>query len=476
MHLGFRVLLAFFVLAGLTAWFVLRVVFSEVKPAVREVVEELLVDTAYLVAELSAEPLAAGVDGPALQRLAAQLQRLGQREVDARIWGMAKLRLDLRIYLTDAQGKVLVDTGTPSSVGQDYSAWNDVRRTLRGEYGARSSRARPEDPSSLVMQVAAPVRDAEGRLLGVASVGKPTASLDRFIARTERRVFLLGLALFIASLVLGGLVTAWLIWNVRRLRAYAHSVQAGAGQGAPQLAGELGELARAMDAMRLRLEDRSRWEQRVRALTHELKSPLTGLRGAGELLQEPLPEADRERFARQVVEQSERLQQLVERLLALSRLEAQEHLSQQPLRLDMLLQQVLDELAPRLAQRGLHVERQLDPVTLSGDPELLALMLHNLLGNAIDFAPAGSRLDISLQRQGSAFSLSLRDRGPGVPPELLADLGQPWRASVRPDGRRGSGLGLAIARQVALLHRAALDFENAKPGLRVRFTGSSQNP
>jgi two-component system sensor histidine kinase CreC len=476
MHLGFRVLLAFFVLAGLTAWFVLRVVFSEVKPAVREVVEELLVDTAHLVAELSAEELAAGGD---LQHLARRLQRLGQRDVDARIWGLAKQRIDLRIYLTDAQGKVLIDTGTPSSVGQDYGAWNDVRRTLRGEYGARSSRSRPDDASSLVMQVAAPVLDASGRLIGVASVGKPVASLDRFIARTEKRVFMLGLGLFIVSLLLGGVVTAWLIFNVRRLRRYALQVQAGSSLPAPQLAGELGELARAMDTMRLRLEGREAWERRVRALTHELKSPLTGLRGAGELLQEELPEADRQRFARQVVEQSERLQQLVERLLALSKLEAQvAPLQPQALRLDRLLLQVVDELAPHLQQRRLRLQglEALPAVTVPGDAEALQLLLHNLLGNAIAFAPEGSTIELGLQRHGLEATFSLRDQGPGVPPEAFAQLGEPWFSTTRPDGRRGSGLGLAIARQVAALHRGQLVFAPASPGLQVRFTLPSQSP
>ena len=475
MHLGFRVLLAFFVLSGLTAWFMLRVVLGEVKPNVREVMEDLLVDTANLVAEMAADDLAAGRD---LAPLAARLQRFGQRELNAQIWGLQKERLDLRIYLTDAQGRVLIDTGSPSAVGQDYGRWNDVLRTLRGEYGARATRTQPEDDTSLVLQVAAPVRDAQGRLIGVASVGKPVASLAPLIARTERRVWRLGLGLFAASLLLGGIVTAWLVWNVRRLRAYASQVQAGSALQAPVLAGELGELAQAMDAMRRRLEGREAWERRVRALTHELKSPLTGLRGAGELLQEPLPDADRERFARQVVEQSDRLHALVERLLALSRLEAQAAPSTVPTRLDDALRQALRELRSRCEQRQLRVvEPQPWPaVTVDADPEALALLLHNLLGNAVDFAPTGSAIELDLQRHGLEATVTVRDHGPGVPEGLLAQLGEPFVASTKPDGRKGSGLGLAIARQVATLHRGRLAFDNAQPGFRARFTLPSHSP
>jgi two-component system sensor histidine kinase CreC len=94
-------------------------------------------------------------------------------------------------------------------------------------------------------------------------------------------------------------VTLWMVWNVRRLRDYALSVQ-GPADGehdtlpaqplaVPQVPGELGDLARAMDRMRTRLEGHDYIEGYVRALTHELKSPVAAIRGAGELLQEDCP-------------------------------------------------------------------------------------------------------------------------------------------------------------------------------------------
>ena len=95
--------------------------------------------------------------------------------------------------------------------------------------------------------------------------------------------------------------------------------------------GELGELARAMENMRSRLEGRDYIEGYVRALTHELKSPVAAIRGAGELLQEDLPAADRELFARQVVDQCQRLQNLVDQLLRLSQLEQRRALVQEDL-------------------------------------------------------------------------------------------------------------------------------------------------
>jgi len=484
MKIGLRLFLAFFLIAGLSAFFILRVILAEVKPSVREVMEDLMVDSANVLAVLAEDELQAYADGQgqplAGSRLARQLREYAQRPVDAQIWGMRKQSLDFRIYLTDARGQVLLDTGEQPAVGQDYSKWRDVALALRGEYGARTSRMVLNDDASHVMYVAAPVRESgTGRLLGVLTVAKPLATVQRFIDRAEQRILFAGLSLLGLSLLIGVAVTAWLVLTVRRLRDYAQKVQAGGErQAVPRVSGELGELAQAMDAMRARLEGREHIEQTVRALTHELKSPLAALRGAGELLQEELAPADRQRFATQVVEQSERLRELVDRMLELSKLELQSAPAHpERVQLEALLQRVLDRAEPRLSQRGLQLQwLQREAIALQADPEQLELALSNLLGNALDFAPPGSALELRLWREPGRACFSVRDHGPGVPALVWTQLGQRFFSTARPQGGgKGSGLGLAIARQVALLHGGKLQFEAAEPGLRVIFTLASHS-
>jgi two-component system, OmpR family, sensor histidine kinase CreC len=130
---------------------------------------------------------------------------------------------------------------------------------------------------------------------------------------------------------------------------------------------------------------------------------------------------------------------------------------------------VIAAQADRLAQRGLRVRwLQREALEVEADRELLQLGFSNLLGNAIDFAPAGSALDVGVQAQQGQVLLSLRDHGPGVPAAAWAQLGQRFFSTARPGSLiKGSGLGLAIARQVAALHGGALQFEAAEPGLRV---------
>jgi len=488
MHLGLRLFFGFFLLAGLAAAVLLHVVLSEVKPSVREVMEDLLVDSAHVLADLAAPHLAAMPASGTLEGsgFATAVAAYAQRPVQARIWGLEKRSLDLRVYVTDARGRVVFDSGPRPEIGADYSRWRDVARTLRGEYGARYTPGSGAlaDPADATMHVAAPVLGPQGERLGVLAVAKPMANVQQFIDRAERKILLAGVALFVASLLIGLLITAWAVRSVRRLRHYAQQAQQGpsaespGGVPVPALPGELGELARAMGQMRERLDNRQAVEQSMRALTHELKSPLTAIQGAAELLQEPLAEADRQRFVAQIGEQAERARELVDRQLELSKLESLRGIDR-PSALDLvvLARESLQAWQPTFEQRGIALHAELPAsAPFTGDATQLRLALSNLLANAADFAPAGSVVDLAVVREGSgadaraapAWHFALRDRGPGVPDYAWPQLGARFFSTPRPrDGRKGSGLGLAIVRRVAELHGGTLRLEPAAPGLRA---------
>ena len=478
MRLGIRLLFAFFLINGIAAFFVLRVFMAEIKPSVREVMEDMMVDTANILAELASEDLAAGrlaagADNSGASPFAQHVRRYATRPIDAAIWGFSKQSLDYRIYVTDAAGRVLFDS-EGLAVGQDFSQWRDVARTLRGEYGARMTREVPSDDTSGVMHVAAPVR-VQGRILGVLTVAKPVRTVQRFIDRAERKILMGGLLLLALSAAVGVAVTLWRVWNVRRLRDYALSVQGPAdgehdsppatALAVPQVPGELGDLARAMDRMRARLEGRDYIEGYVRALTHELKSPVAAIRGAGELLQDDLPAADRAQFATQVVQQSERLQRLIERLLELSKLEQRQHAEgHRPVALHDCARTAIAHTQARAAQRGVVLQLAGHGANGPWEAELITLALTNLLDNAVDFAPEGSTVRVELDGP----RVAVQDSGPGVPGYALPRLGERFFTTARPNGERsGSGLGLAIVRRVMALHGGRMEVRNTAPGLRV---------
>lgn len=483
MKLGLRLLFGFFLITGIAAFFVLRVFVAQVKPSVRQVMEDMLVDTANLLAELARDDLAALPPGGTLQAsgFARAVRDYAARPVDAQIWGLRKRTLDYRVYLTDASGRVVFDSGyrdAAGAVGADYSRWNDVARTLAGGYGARSTREVEQDAASSVMYVAAPVQDGS-RLLGVLTVAKPTRTVEPFVERAQREILVKGFWLLGSSLAIGLAVTAWIVASVRRLRRYAQTVQLGRPQPAPRLPGELGELAGAMQAMQQRLEGREHVEQLVRALTHELKSPLTAIGGAAELLREDLPPADRAAFARQIEDQSARLKAIVERLLELSKLEQRPAIDGGP---PVVLADCAESArrlqADRAAQRGVTIRRtQADPVAIVGDAELLTLAIGNLLDNAVAFSPPGGTVELAVEAVGqppTRARVRVRDHGPGVPDYAMPRLGERFFSTPRPaaagePATKGTGLGLAIVQRIAALHAGTLSFEAAAPGLRAQL-------
>lgn len=463
MRLGIRLLFGFFLVTGLAAFFVLRVFMAEVKPSVREVMEDMMVDTANILAELASDDLSAGAIAEG--RFAGHVRNYARRPIDAQIWGLSKQSLDFRVYVTDASGKVVFDSENVAT-GQDYSRWRDVALTLRGEYGARATREMQQDDRSSVMYVAAPVRQG-GKIIGVLTVAKPISTIQGFIDRAERKIFLSGLLLLVLSLAIGVAVTLWVVWSIRKLRRYANAVGQGEKPAVPQIPGELGELAMAVDAMRLKLEGHEYIEDYVRALTHELKSPLAAIRGAGELLQDELPEDARREFSGQVLAQSGRMQALVDRMLELTKLEQRHAKVERERLLWAGFLQSLEAIAP--AGRPQHViEIVIRPehAGVHAEPGLLGLALSNLLENARSFAPEGSTITLEARPD----FVAVQDTGPGVADYALPRLGERFFSTVRPDGHtKGSGLGLAIVRQIMLLHGGRMVVRNTQPGLRVEL-------
>lgn len=465
MNIAIRLFLGFFLVVGVAAWFVLNIFSKEVQPGVRQAAEDVLVDTAHLLAELAAPELAAGriADGNFARAVAAAIGRTP----NASIWGVSKESVDLRVYLTDARG-ILVFDSAGGAPGADYSQWIDVARVLRGEYGARSTRDDPQQPSTSVMYVAAPVRVAD-RLVGVVSVGRPTLSLQPYTVRAAQRVREGGFWLLALSAAIGTLFTLWLTWSLNRLRDYARSVAAGQRAVLPVQGGrQLSELAHALAEMRAKLDGKQYVETYVQNLAHELKSPLSAIRGAAEVLHDELPAAERERFVSHIDEQTQRMQLIIDRLLALARIEQlQRPEDSRPLALLELARETVAGRQPELEAHGLRVTITGEPAAAEtrGDPFLLRQALANLLDNAIAFSPDGGEIEIAVRSAGATQVVEVRDHGPGAPDYALPKVFERFYSLARPaTGRKSTGLGLAFVREVARLHGGDASFENASSG------------
>ena len=470
MKIALRVLLGYFVIVALAALLLGNVFVQQVKPGVRQAMEDTLADTANLLAELASDDLLAGriAEG----RFAARVRAMTGRELDADIWGQAKRRASYRVTITDARGIVVFDSAG-RELGRDNSRWNDVYRTLRGQYGARSTRDDPDDEASTVMYVAAPIFDAAGRVAGVLTVSKPNRSIQPFIERSQQVILRWGWVLLGSALLVGLLMAWWLSRQLAGLRRYADAVAAGQraslpGRGIEKPAGEFADLGRALESMRRQLDGKQYVERYVHSLTHELKSPLAAIRGAAELLEAPLPDADRARFAASIGTQSRRMATMVDKLLALAEVEHRQRIEHpEPVDIAALAGEVVDEAEARASSLRVRIDMRIDPALppMQGDPFLLRRMLANLIDNAIDFSPTDGVIALSVCSDAGALRIEVADRGPGIPEYAIERVFERFYSLPRPGGgARSSGLGLNFVAEIAQLHGGSASLGNRAGG------------
>jgi two-component system sensor histidine kinase CreC len=436
----------------------------DIDPRYRESAEESLIDTANLLATLLERQVYAGVIQT--DELERTLDHLARRPLDAQIFQIQKKAVVLHVYVTDSLGIVLYDSAGRDA-GKDYRAWRDVNRTLAGQYGARTTLADPADPTSAVMYVGAAIReraspDADELIVGMVSVGKPVAAFLPFIANAREKLFIAG------GVAVGAFALLLLTFAILLLRPFAlvtnlaralHAQPGGAGR-------VLNPFRVAFADLRDALAGKSYVDEYVATLTHEIKSPLAAIRGAAELLREPVPEDARIRFTRNIEEQVGRAQDLVDRMLELSSLERRAVLDHRAdVSVAQLADAVRDELATVAGQRNVELFIDVDPsLVVSGDAFLLQRALSNLVLNAIDFATPESAVTVDAQAVRSRVDITVRDRGPGIPDYAAGRLFEKFYSMPRPSGRKGTGLGLAFVREVAQLHGGSARLANHPEG------------
>ena len=455
-----RLFLVYGLVLTLGGVLLIRDVQQQLRPGMRQVLEDTLADNAQILAASLAPALQNGdIHNPAWQ---AALRADLARPRDVHIYQNHKTANHQQIIITDAHGTVLYHSN-PLEKGKDYSRWNDILRTLRGEYGARSSHG--ADGST--MYVAAPIRDETGRLLGVVSLGKPSADILPYQAETQHKLQRSGALYLAASLTLIALLTLWIRRSINLVRRYATAHAPIPPAPRFHLASELNRLTDAISKMRRELEDRDYVTRYIETLTHELKSPLTAITTSAELLQDDLPAADRARFAANIAQQSNRLHELIRRLLELSRLE-KNPLHKEPLDIAALWHKLLHAQQARLAQKRLNCDSNLPPLTLHADPFWLEQTLANLLENAIRAAPEGSSLTFTAAQTRHYISLSLHNRTVApIPDYALPRLFERYYTLNR---KENSGLGLTLVAETMQRHGGSAIAENHAGGLRITLT------
>ncbi len=467
-------IIALIILAGFNL--LVKKQLADVEPQLFQATEEAMVDTANVLAAFAEHEVTAdGFDASHFQEV---MHAAGTRKIDASIYNHSKIRVGMDVYVTDATGKVLFDSGYPERVGSDFSQFRDVYLTLRGKYGARSTRLRESDETSSVLHVAAPIGDPE-KPIGVLTVYKKQSDALPIIRRRVSEIW------WGTGLVGGGIlfcVTVIFIWQylpISRLTEYARDIEQGKRRSLPYLGlgKEVNTLASALESMRESLEGRRFAERYVQTLTHEMKSPLAGIRGAAELLNEdgkPMPEMDRRRFLNNIAAETLRADRLLGKMLELSAIEGKTKLdTTEVIDFTILVGRVVDELKAMAELAGVKINfyNPNSPMMISGDAFILKAALTNLLENAIDFSPEGLDVMVKMESDSDFHRVIIEDRGEGIPDYAKEKVFDRF-FSLRHlrTGRKGTGLGLTLVREAAELHLGNVTLESAYPsGTRAIF-------
>lgn len=235
----------------------------------------------------------------------------------------------------------------------------------------------------------------------------------------------------------------------------------------PERAGEVALLIDDITRLR-RLESVER--ELVANVSHDLRTPVTILRGYAETLAQDhatLPAEERARFIGKIVSATGRLAGMLEGMLALASLESGASIRREPGGLASAAAEVVEALRDRAAASGVRLHLEVGPAAGAADPELARRLVQNLVENALNHARGATEVRVRV----AGDTLEVADDGPGV---STADLGRLFDRFYRADRSRrqgGSGIGLSLVRQIAELHGGSVSAEAVRPhGLRIKVS------
>jgi two-component system sensor histidine kinase BaeS len=373
-------------------------------------------------------------------------------------------------------------------VARDRRAWYELVRETVGlppvtidprlmlfDAGKTQLFGRPENaPQAVLKEIEVDAKTVG--YLGYVRRPEALASIDRLYLRRQHLAFgAIAVGMLAAALLLGAGLSQWLSRRIRDVAAATASLTQGnydvrlkpeGRDELARLAADFNALAEALSAARA---SRQQW---IADIAHELRTPLSILRGEIEALQDGVRPLDRN-AVNSLANEAARLARLVEDLhtLSLSDLGALSY-HKEPVDLAEVVEEVVDAQRGLLRDQGLQIELRTEPATLLGDAGRLAQVFANLLQNSTRYTHAPGRISVSLKRQNGNIDVLWDDTSPGVPDAELARLTE---RLYRVDGSRsrdngGSGLGLAIAHAIVAAHGGSLAAA-ASPlgGLRIKL-------
>lgn len=227
---------------------------------------------------------------------------------------------------------------------------------------------------------------------------------------------------------------------------------------------EIRPLVESLNKLFNRVEQAIEAEKRFTAdAAHELRTPLAGLAAQAQVALRARDADERRHAIDQLITSSRRSTRLVDQLLTLARLDPNGPVPAGHVELDWLAGQVCAINGPLAVESGVALELEAVPAVVAGDPDLLRILLRNLVDNAIRYTPSGGRVTVTVKDR----SLAVTDTGPGIPAAERERVFNRFHRLAGQD-KEGSGLGLSIVARIAELHRARIILADGDDGTGLK--------
>jgi signal transduction histidine kinase len=354
---------------------------------------------------------------------------------------------DGRVVVVDPSGTLIADSLGPDVLGIDYATPKRpellaVLRDKRPHSEIRHSETLGQD----ILVAAAPILD-EGRFFGAVRLTSGMGGVQERVRRVIAGLVIIGVASLLAGLIIAFALAGSLSRPLSKLAAAAKRLGEGdlsARADTSQGASEVAQLAESFDDMAARLEDTVKAQREfVANASHQLRTPLTGMKLRLESAIEGAPNEEVRHQLEAADKEVDRLAEIVERLLVMSR--RIERGGPGEVDLGDTVRRAIDRWEERANLRGARLDSMGEGGRAVGDPADLDQVLDNLVDNALTYAPGPVLIETG--RSGAKLLLAVEDRGPGIPPEERDRATERFfRGRGAPPG--GSGLGLAIVREL----------------------------
>jgi len=351
---------------------------------------------------------------------------------------------------------------------------NALQAAVTGQAAFESVKWRGEAPMRLLT---VPIKE-DGLLVNILQVGTSLKPVEEMLHRLVM-VLLFTLPVSLAAALIGGWFLAGRAMRpVETITETAQRITAGDLSqriSVPTPSDELGHLAATFNDMIARLEVSFRQVRQFSAdASHELRTPLTVMKGENELaLRRPRPAEDYRLVLESNLEEIDRMSQIVDELLFLSRADIGEvKVASAPVQLDVIVKEIQRQAGVLGQHNQVEVSAStIEPAFVLGDELRLRELVLNLVDNAVKYSRQGGKVDIELTRQGDRAILAVKDQGIGIDPEDLPHIFNRFyrTEAARAHTKKGTGLGLSICKWIVDVHRGTIEVQSI-PDVGSTFT------